>query len=763
MTVAPRPASADGLLEAVSGDVETRYSLLSTRTRDASGTSTRTEISSYGARANLRVNYNLLPKLNLNAGLSYETDLSDPSGDEAGADTEVTRFRPSVWLTLRDPVLGGALGYDLRDETVKTSGLPDIGLTRETYAGNLHWRPADLPSTQLRYTRTTTRDDPRASVDTTEDYLFLKEEYLYRGLRASYTGTYLRAEDAIRDVESSQWSHEGNLLYETTFLDGRVSVATNDRILVIQLDNVPRLPVPPVAGLSGLDDTPLDGPPLAPNPALVDGDLTTSAGVNIGYPGPGGDFARRNVGLDFLTPVEVNRLHVWVEGFGPENLPADIATSFSWDVYTSRDNLTWTFHATVPAVFGPFDRRFDIRVPAVRTRYIKVVTRPLPGGVIGATNSSLYRTIFVTELQGFVERDAREDGTQTVQNYNLDVKVVLLRVPFLYYRLNASYYRFDSGAEADVQTRYNMAHGLFLTHRLTPILSTSASTSFEIGREADATRTAVLYYASLAATPLRTLTNTLTVSGSAQWLGGATATSNSVVLYNVAQLYRGIDASLNLGAVFTTEEQGAGPRVTAPSPGSGGPAGPPRPRPPNPGSLLDDPASGALVVRQEVDDGDGTVVRRDLYVNLGTGITPHPSLTLTGYYLGKLSHVSGGPGGSRDTTEHRLDLGLSFTPFRTLALSAAVSVEAETDRDTTVRQNYGLSWAPFPDGRLQFSFYYAENYFPEHSRTIQPTLRWYFGAARRSYLEASYQFHTTESDSLETESHLFSAGLRIFF
>ncbi|HKZ76259.1 MAG TPA: hypothetical protein VJ259_06310, partial [Actinomycetota bacterium] len=91
MTVAPRPASADGLLEAVSGDVETRYSLLSTTTRDASGTSTRTEIASYGARANLRVSYNLLPKLNLNAGLSYEKDLSDPSGDEAGADTEVTR------------------------------------------------------------------------------------------------------------------------------------------------------------------------------------------------------------------------------------------------------------------------------------------------------------------------------------------------------------------------------------------------------------------------------------------------------------------------------------------------------------------------------------------------------------------------------------------------------------------------------------------------------------------------------------------------
>ena len=45
-----------------------------------------------------------------------------------------------------------------------------------------------------------TRDEPRAFLDTTEDYLFLKTEYLYRGLTAYYAGTYLHTDDAIRNA-----------------------------------------------------------------------------------------------------------------------------------------------------------------------------------------------------------------------------------------------------------------------------------------------------------------------------------------------------------------------------------------------------------------------------------------------------------------------------------------------------------------------------------------------------------------------------------
>ena len=98
---------------------------------------------------------------------------------------------------------------------------------------------------------------------------------------------------------------------------------------------------------------------LAPNAALIDGNLTASAGIDIGLPPLGGNLQPRNIGLDFLNPVQVNDLQVWVD----RTLTPVVAASFSWDIYTSADNLTWTLYQTVfPATFGPFQNRFDIQI-----------------------------------------------------------------------------------------------------------------------------------------------------------------------------------------------------------------------------------------------------------------------------------------------------------------------------------------------------------------------------------------------------------------
>jgi hypothetical protein len=156
--------------------------------------------------------------------------------------------------------------------------------------------------------------------------------------------------------------------------------------------------------------------------------------------------------------------------------------------------------------------------------------------------------------------------------------------------------------------------------------------------------------------------------------------------------------------------------------------------------------------------------QRDLFVNIGTGITPNPALTLTTYYTGKLSHATGGPaGGTRDTTQNILDLGLSFTPFRSLSMAAAANIFSETDQPTVVRHNYNLSWAPFPDGQLQFNFAYSQSHLPETTRIIQPTVRWYLSSRRRSYLEATYQYNTTDSDTLKTQTNLFSVALKTYY
>lgn len=728
VTADPRPAWADGLLQGLSGAEEITYSVLGSKTTDASGTTSRIDTANYVSRSHYRLNYNLLPKLNLNAGGTTETNLSELSGDAGDAETTITRFRPYVWLTLRDPVLGAAVGYDLSEDTSKTSGQSGVTLGRETYNASFTWRPPDLPATQARFARASTRDGARKSLDTDQDQFSLKSEYAAAGVNAYYAGASLSTRDNLRARESSQVSHDGKLLYAATFLDGRISATTDNRLRFTELvtdrgapptglEGAAALGLLPAAGLAALDDTPLDDA-LAASPALIDGDTATSAGVNLGFPGPGGDARRRNVGLDFGSAVAVTTLRVWVD----RDLPADLASAFSWDVYTSANNVTWSFHTTVPvALFGPFDRRFEIVFPAVTARYVKAVTRPLSGGVVGSTNSALFPSVFITEVQALVDRTAQGAGkgktriTQTIRTHTLDVKAILSRTPSLSYRFNGDYQEFDTEAEP----RYTMSHGLFFTHRFHPIVSASANASLELGRERAETRTGIVYHASLAATPRKSLTDSLVFSGTRHWTGATTSTNNSVVLYNTAQLYRGIDVTLNLGAVLTAEEGGGAPSR-----------------------------------------------REEAYVNLGTGLTPHPALTVTTYYLGKRAESSGGgAGGRRETTENRLDVGLSFTPFRSLVLSAATNMVSETGQETRVTQNYGLGWSPFPDGLVQVSLSYAENHLADTStsRTVQPTLRWYLTARRRSYLEVTYQRTTTEANSLSAESHLFSTGLNVPF
>ena len=709
-------ASGEGILEGITGNVEMDYNFVSTKTTDASGNTTKTQINNYNPKLTLNLNYDLYPKLNLNAGGTFEENITDPLSGEGTAHTELRRVRPFIWLTFRDPIYRAALGYDKREDTLKVSGLSKTTLIQDNYNANLEWRPEAFPRTQVFYTRTNTYDEPRSSLDTQKDYVNLKSEYVYRGLDVTYFGTYVNTQDKIRNFDSTELSNEGRLIYATTFFNGRTSFNTDDRLNVTKIDTTNAgqgqvgVPVFPFAGLSALSDTPLNGT-LAANPAMIDGNLTASAGVNIGLPPLGGDTRRRNVGLDFLTSVELNALLVWVD----RELPQDIANSFSWDIYTSTDNLNWTFYRTVPvATFGPFLNRFEIDFPNVTTRYIKVVTKPLSATVLDA---SKFPDIFITEIQPFLNTPAaslKNSTTRIFQDYTVDVKTRLLNTVALYHDLNAYYIE----QEPNGQKRYNVSNGLFFTQTLTPILSTSDNASVEIGSEENQTRIAFLYYASLLATPLKTLTNSLVFSGNNEILGGLTSRSNSVVLYNTAQLYKGIDAVLNLGAVFTSQEQEAG----------------------------------------------NTLRRTDLYVNPGVNLTPHPSMALTLYYLGKKSHASGGPEGSlSDVTENRVDLGASWTPFRTVFLSATVSADSETGKKTTVLQNYGLNWAPFPDGQLQFSFFYNENYFPGRSRLFQPTVRWYFSVKRRSYLDLSYQWNNTEAAGQKTQANIVSTTLKIFF
>ena len=162
----------------------------------------------------------------------------------------------------------------------------------------------------------------------------------------------------------------------------------------------------PVGGLSLVETFPstpsLDT--LLPNPALIDGDLLASAGIDIGFgPSLAGDQNLRDLGVLFANATtEVNALRLWVD----RQLPPAVAAAYAFTAWRSDDNLTWTqVPITGPVAFGAFENRFEIPIPRTQARYLKVVTRPLSTSV---TVDPQYAAVLVTELQAFLVVPASE-------------------------------------------------------------------------------------------------------------------------------------------------------------------------------------------------------------------------------------------------------------------------------------------------------------------------------------------------------------------
>lgn len=697
---------ADG----VNGSLDFLYSNVSSKTTDASGNAVKTETNSFNQRYSLLVDKTIYPNLSFTAGGLFEQDLSSLKSNDTDTTSSDTKLRPFANLTLSNPLYTAGIGYARREETL---GTPSVTTVNEDYDAILGWRPEGLPSFDMRYTRTNTFDTAHSIQDLTKDLLILGSKYIYKGLDVRYQANYTDSKDKLNRLETQDLTQTGRINYFDSFFNRRLSVNTSyyisrdDTTITSPGRGLVNFQIFPFAGLSAINDTPIIGA-LSSTPALIDGNLTVSSGLNIGgLPPLGGDTRARNVGLDFLNVTEVNSLLVWVD----RELPADISNSFSWDVYTSSDNLNWALFTTIfPAPFGPFQNRFEIDFSVVSTRYIKVVTKPLAPTVLGA---SAFPNISITEIQAFRQKPAGEvKGTtsNTSQIYNWDSQMRLLDIPTLFYDLSYFFTRVDPSG----QQRSILSNGFSVNHRFSEILSGSARIAREDGTEEEETRTAYVYNVSIATTPLKTLRNTLVFSGRTEEIGSRSTSNNTVFLYNTADLYRGINVNLNGGENFVTAETGE--------------------------------------------------KQTNTIINLIANIVPHRTLTLTLDYSDIISDRSGGSQGSSSTYTHRGNLIVAYNPFSTLYLVANLEIIAEKDKGVRTTQNYGINWTPFPNGSLQFRFLYNEILRSEdkgEDRIINPGVRWKI--TTRSYLDLSYQWIKTESFSQTAESNVFTTELAIFF
>jgi hypothetical protein len=703
----PTGALAQGLIGGVSGYWESNYSFLSSKKTDASGNTVKTDTQFASSRFQLDIDTKIYPNLRLRAGGLAEgswTAFDDKSSDTVTR-TTVLDFRPYIDLTLETPLYTASVGYLRRQQRVEVFNIPSVTLINDEYYGILGWRPEGLPSVEAQIRRRNLYDSGKDFLDAKEDLITLLSKYQYQGLRLDYYGTYLHRRDDLIDLDVTQYAHVGRASYTNSFFNNRLALNTNYNITHQNTKTASEgkgfvsTPTFPNAGLLRIDDT-LTPVTLNPNPGLIDGNTTISAGIDLVSNVP---LVRRQIGLDFLNPTEVNQLLVWVD----RELTSTVVSSFSWQVFTSNDNLNWVGPITLSSVsFGTFQNRFEINFSNVTTRYIKVVTTPILPSPLVPSN------IFITELQAVVQTPAAKvkgSVSATTHNYDLDVKTTILNTPLLFYEL----YYFFNRQEPSGQQRYDFVNSLNANHRFNEVFSGRAKVGIENGKELDKNRLAYIYDAAVTADPLRTLHHSLVFNGREEEFGGKPNNTNSIILYNTAQLYKGYDINLNGGVVFTKQE---------------------------------------------------SVEGRDFLINFQTNIVPHRTMTLGFNYSSIISRRTGGDQASSSTYTQTLDFNVNYNPFRTLNLVAFLQYLTEKGQKDRILQNYSINWSPFPDGALQFFALYNENYRTEDhlvERIFQPTIR--YNLSKRSYIDLSYQLIRSRSDIEKIDSNLLSTTVKIFY
>ncbi|KPJ78122.1 MAG: hypothetical protein AMJ54_05395 [Deltaproteobacteria bacterium SG8_13] len=658
---------------------------------------------------NLDFSKTVYPYLNLLGGVLYQmTDLESAANDLQSESGE-TFLRPFVRIGLDNPIYRA--GAEFRHTNVETDVTGGIGTEdlRDEFDVYLGWLPAGLPEFTVRYNQVHTTDgqDTRDTLEKT----YTLESVFNPGDNWRFYYYFQRDEDEdnVRNTLVLNDRHTGRINYGRRFLENRLALNTGYQLNYTKLELPARgevdTDITPSQGLSSIDDTPDDGPALAGNPALIDGNVSISAGLDIGL---GGDETTlTNIGLDLGLPTDINKIRVWVD----QRLTAAVSNSFSWAVYTSPDNLdtsTWTQVATVfPALFDTFEFRFDITFPTVTTRYLKVVVRPLSPLVPGAAS---FPNIFVTEMEPFLTLSGlpvTAEQETVDHNVNLTLTGRISPRTSTGYDLNWRTRKQEFAFSAVTDERSELANGLFLRHIFNPVFSTNARLLRTDTTVNDDTVIDYTYGLSLRADYLRTFNQILTFSGTRTELDEGTGTTDSVFLRSNAILYRDWSAYLDLG--YSRED------------------------------LL-------AIGRQDT-----------ATVRLGTNLVPHRTLTFNLDATLRLVENLEDQGG--DYTDNAYNLQMFFTPYPALSLFGKVTIRDRDDETTTV-QNYSVSWSPFPDGAIQFSLTYAEILRLEEGRRDRnygPFLAW--NISRHLLLESQYTLTDSEDPLQNIDSRTFRSEL----
>ena len=229
----PTGLLAQGLIEGISGSLESTYSFFNSKTTDALGNTVKTNTQTIDDRFQLDINTKIFPNLRLRTGGIADGTWSvfDDKTNDIVTRTTVLDFRPYIDLTLETPLYTASVGYIRRQDRIDVFTIPSVTLISNEYYGILGWRPEGLPSIDAQIRRRDLYDNDKSFQDIKEDFISLNPKYEYQGLRLEYYGTYLHRRDYLIDLDTEQYTHSGRVSYANSFFNNRVALSTNYNVL----------------------------------------------------------------------------------------------------------------------------------------------------------------------------------------------------------------------------------------------------------------------------------------------------------------------------------------------------------------------------------------------------------------------------------------------------------------------------------------------------------------------------------------------------
>lgn len=381
----------------IGGSADLTYRSTETKTGEAEESSW-----SFTQNYNLQATKEFNPKVNFAANLGININETN--------DTKTTLLTPDIRLNLRNEYFDADTGYRITEKglDVLTMISDEDRFTTESWNANFSTKSEKYPKVQLRYNEDINYDHLAVhDTDSKTTNFSGTADYTYRFLNFNYEYRNNVLDDYVTEAITETDTHYGRFDFRKSFWKNRITTSgsysitnTNTETETGGQDVEVAEKKSPSAGLyAGVPPPPPPDPlnvTLTSHGSLIDGDKATSTGIEIGLSAN----IDQNMGLDLTFATEVGKIYVYTTT--PDINFND--SFYTWAVYSSSNNTTWTPIVAVTFDYDTNQNRFEISFTKTTAQYFKVVNtanddRALEATEIEAYSYKTYTAFTTTETE----------------------------------------------------------------------------------------------------------------------------------------------------------------------------------------------------------------------------------------------------------------------------------------------------------------------------------------------------------------------------